>query len=67
MELEKLLNISLEKERFIVPQYARMSKDEHVSIFWKIAHVKKAYCSVDTKALFQNFTAWLDVWEYLQN
>ena len=61
LELQRLLNVSLEKERLLVPDFFHDHMEGHMSNFWMTAYEKKAYCSVDTTTLFRNKTSWHEV------
>jgi hypothetical protein len=65
MELEGLLNISLAKEKDLLPDFFRDREDEHRSSFWRVANEKKAFCSVDLESLFRNKDSWQDVLDSL--
>jgi hypothetical protein len=57
-KLEWLLNVSLDKERAVVPDFFHEQEAEHCASFWKLANGKKSFCSVDMAALFRNKSTW---------
>ena len=68
LELEQLLNKSLEMERIImVPGAHEEEEKDHQQTFWRLAfNEDMAFCRVDTVRLFRYKTSWEQVVEHLQ-
>ena len=66
-ELEMLLNISLNFERALMPEWYQSPGGQvaHRESFWRLANEKREFCSVDVEAVVSNKTSWEEVLNYL--